>query len=82
MGPLVPPREEIPPTRGQPHPPAIATTGALRPASCVLHQSDILMALALTTLTVGYDAVITICRTWQKTTAPAQRGAAQARQAA
>ncbi|EDY59949.1 MULTISPECIES: hypothetical protein [Streptomyces] len=40
------------------------------------------MALTLTTLTVAYDAVITSCRTWQKATAPAQRSAAQARQAA
>ncbi|MFF4787883.1 hypothetical protein ACFY3E_42030 [Streptomyces griseorubiginosus] len=62
--------------------PAIATTGTLH-FTHVLHHSDTLMALALTTLTVGYDAVITICRTWQKTAAPAQHNTtSRARQAA
>ncbi|MER5201274.1 hypothetical protein ACWD3J_48220 [Streptomyces sp. NPDC002755] len=48
--------------------PAIATTATLH-FTHTLHHSDSLMALALTTLTVGYDAVITLSRTWQKTTA-------------
>jgi hypothetical protein len=61
--------------------PAIATTGTLH-FTHVLHHDDTLMALALTTLTVGYEAVITICRTWQKTTASAQHSATQGRQAA
>jgi hypothetical protein len=61
--------------------PAIATTGALH-FTHVLHHDDTLMALALTSLTVGYDAVITICHTWQKTTAHTQHSATQARQAA
>lgn len=30
------------------------------------------MALGLTTLTVGYDAVIAICRTWHKTSPASQ----------
>jgi hypothetical protein len=40
------------------------------------------MVLGLTTLTVGYDAVIVICRTWQKTTAQPQQATATARRAA
>lgn len=48
--------------------PAIATTATLY-FTHTLHYNDSLMALALTTLTVTYDAVITVCRTWQKTTA-------------
>ena len=31
------------------------------------------MALGLTTLTVVYDAVIAICRTWHKTSSPNPR---------
>lgn len=53
--------------------PAIATTGVLH-FTGVLRDGDTVMALGLTALTVGYDAVIAICRTWQKTTlAPACR---------
>ncbi|MEU5242676.1 hypothetical protein AB0G81_00860 [Streptomyces asoensis] len=48
--------------------PAIATTATLHFTHTLPH-SDSRMALALTTLTVGYDAVITVCRTWHKTTA-------------
>lgn len=46
--------------------PAIATTATLHFAH-VIQDSDTLMMLGLTTLTVGYDAVIAICRTWHKT---------------
>ncbi|MFI5825283.1 hypothetical protein ACIA8I_40455 [Streptomyces rishiriensis] len=28
------------------------------------------MTLTLTALTVGYDTVVTVCRTWQKTAVP------------
>ena len=41
--------------------PAIATTAALH-FSHVLHDSDTIMTLGLTTLTVAYDAVIAVCR--------------------
>lgn len=51
--------------------PAIATTGTLH-FTHVLHDSDTVMALGLTTLTVVYDAVIAICRTWHKTSSPTQ----------
>ncbi|WP_326723234.1 MULTISPECIES: hypothetical protein [unclassified Streptomyces] len=46
--------------------PAIAATGSLH-FTHVLHDSDSLMALGLTALLVGYDAVIAVCRTWIKT---------------
>ncbi len=46
--------------------PAIATTATLH-FTHVLHDSDTVMALGLTTLTVAYDAVIALCRTWYKT---------------
>ncbi|CAL9673921.1 hypothetical protein SUDANB176_07619 (plasmid) [Streptomyces sp. enrichment culture] len=46
--------------------PAIATTATLH-FTHVLHDSDTVMALGLTTLTVAYDAVIALCRTWHKT---------------
>ncbi|MGW1627139.1 hypothetical protein [Streptomyces sp. NPDC002172] len=54
--------------------PAIATTGTLH-FTHTLHHSDTAVALVLTTLTVSYDAVITICRTWQKTSAHHQHNA-------
>ncbi|MFJ9634453.1 hypothetical protein ACIRU8_42850 [Streptomyces sp. NPDC101175] len=47
--------------------PAITTTATLH-FTHTLQHSDNFMALGLTALTVGYDAVIVICRTWQKTT--------------
>jgi hypothetical protein len=46
--------------------PAIATTATLH-FTHVIQDSDSLMALGLTALAVGYDAVIAICRTWHKT---------------
>lgn len=52
--------------------PAIATTGTLH-FTHALHDSDTVMALGLTTLTVVYDAVIAICRTWHKTSSPNPR---------
>ncbi|MFD9322771.1 hypothetical protein ACFWDQ_34850 [Streptomyces sp. NPDC060053] len=52
--------------------PAMATTAVLH-FTHTLHHSDSPMALALTTLTVGYDAVIAVCRTWQKTAAQQQQ---------
>jgi hypothetical protein len=61
--------------------PAITTTGTLH-FTHVLHHSDTAIALGLTTLTVGYDAVVTTCRTWQKITTPAQDNAIPARRAA
>ncbi|MGW7260504.1 hypothetical protein [Streptomyces sp. NPDC054834] len=45
--------------------PAIATTSSLY-FSHNLPHSDTAMALGLTTLVVGYDAVIAICCTWIK----------------
>ncbi|MEH0544557.1 hypothetical protein QA802_16120 [Streptomyces sp. B21-105] len=48
--------------------PAIATTATLH-FTHTMHHGDSLMALALTTLTVSYDGVIAVCRTWQKTAA-------------
>ncbi|MGV9420001.1 hypothetical protein ACWDO6_21180 [Streptomyces sp. NPDC003674] len=45
--------------------PAITTTSSLY-FSHTLPHSDTTMALGLTTLIVGYDAVITVCRTWIK----------------
>jgi hypothetical protein len=60
--------------------PAISTTATLH-FTHVLQHSDSLMALGLTTLTVGYDAVIVICRTWQKTTAQPQQATAARRAA-
>ncbi|MDX3310792.1 hypothetical protein P1S61_17295 [Streptomyces sp. ME08-AFT2] len=48
--------------------PATATTATLH-FTHAMHDSDSLMALALTTLVVSYDAVVTVCRTWQKTAA-------------
>ncbi|MER8226361.1 hypothetical protein ABTZ58_38890 [Streptomyces sp. NPDC094143] len=45
--------------------PAIAT--ATLHFTHVIQDGDSLMALGLTALTVGYDAVIAICRTWHKT---------------
>ncbi|MFE6946122.1 hypothetical protein [Streptomyces chartreusis] len=61
--------------------PAIATTATLY-ITHGLHDSDTVMALGLTTLTVFYDAVIAICRTWQKTTAQAQHHTTTVRRAA
>jgi hypothetical protein len=46
--------------------PAIAITTALH-FTRVLHDSDTAMALGLTALTVAYDAVIALCRTWRET---------------
>ncbi|MEU4653732.1 hypothetical protein AB0G32_07280 [Streptomyces sp. NPDC023723] len=46
--------------------PAIATTAALY-FTRTLHDSDTAMAFGLTTLTVAYDAVIALCRTWRET---------------
>ncbi|MFH8284033.1 hypothetical protein [Streptomyces antibioticus] len=46
--------------------PAIATTATLH-FTHTLHRGDSLMALGLTALTVGYDAVIAVCRTRRKT---------------
>lgn len=60
--------------------PAIATTGTLH-FTHVLHHSDTLMALALTALTVGYDAVIAICHTTTTSTAQ-QQGTTTAHRAA
>ncbi|MFG3091095.1 hypothetical protein ACGGAI_26075 [Streptomyces antibioticus] len=45
--------------------PAIATTATLH-FTHTLHQDDTLMTLGLTALTVGYDAVIAVCRTHEK----------------
>ncbi|MEV2229723.1 hypothetical protein AB0H69_14260 [Streptomyces phaeochromogenes] len=61
--------------------PAIATTATLH-FTDVLQHSDSLMALGLTTLAVGYDAVIVVCRTWQKTTAQPQQATTTARRTA
>lgn len=46
--------------------PAIATTATLH-FTHVIQDSDSLMAFGLTALTVGYDAVIAVCRTRHKT---------------
>ncbi|WP_371572612.1 hypothetical protein [Streptomyces sp. NBC_01314] len=51
--------------------PAIAATATLH-FTHVLHDSDTVMALGLTALTVGYDAVIAVCRTWHKTSPAGQ----------
>lgn len=61
--------------------PAIATTATLH-FTHVLHDSDTVMALGLTALTVGYDAVIALCRTWHKTTSQPQQSTLTTRRAA
>lgn len=53
-------------------PPTPWSTTATLHFTHVLHDSDTVMALGLTTLTVGYDAVIAICRTWHKTSPASQ----------
>ncbi|MFE3269942.1 hypothetical protein [Streptomyces sp. NPDC059215] len=49
--------------------PAIATTAGLE-FTHHLHHGDTVMALGLTALAVGYDAVIMVCRTWIKISRP------------
>ncbi|MGW0801241.1 hypothetical protein [Streptomyces sp. NPDC002692] len=49
--------------------PAIATTAGLE-FTHHLHHGDTVMALGLTALAVGYDAVIAVCRTWIKISRP------------
>ncbi|WP_331739954.1 hypothetical protein OG613_44910 (plasmid) [Streptomyces sp. NBC_00015] len=71
---LVPHRKTIRRPAGSLALPAIATTATLH-FTHTLHHSDSPMALALTTLTVGYDAVIALCRTWQKTADQQQHSA-------
>ncbi|MER6205927.1 hypothetical protein [Streptomyces sp. NPDC001642] len=44
----------------------IATTAVLH-FTHAIKDSDSLMALGLTPLTVEYDAVLAICRTWHET---------------
>ncbi|MFD6491609.1 hypothetical protein ACFV99_08255 [Streptomyces sp. NPDC059944] len=65
--------------------PAIATTAGLH-FTHVLHHGDDFMALGLTALVVGYDAVIAVCRTWVKVTANeggvTQKAASRIRRAA
>ncbi|MDN0198474.1 hypothetical protein [Streptomyces sp. S.PNR 29] len=61
--------------------PAIATTATLH-FTHVLQHSDSLMAFGLTTLTVGYDAVIAVCRTWQTTARQPQQSTTTIRRAA
>jgi len=56
--------------------PAIATAATLH-FTHVIQDSDTLMTLGLTALTVGYDAVIAICRTWHKTALAANLTASQ-----
>lgn len=48
--------------------PAMATVGSLYYSGVIPH-GDAPMALGLTALTVFYDAVIVVCRTWQSTRA-------------
>ncbi|MEU4039774.1 hypothetical protein [Streptomyces collinus] len=50
--------------------PAIATTASLH-FTGTIHSGDRIMAFGLTSLIVGYDAVIAVCRTWRQTTSTA-----------
>ncbi|MFE9684037.1 hypothetical protein ACFYXC_29395 [Streptomyces sp. NPDC002701] len=53
--------------------PAVATTGTLY-FTHVLPHGDAPFALGLTALVVLYDSVVTVCRTWQRTSTAAAPG--------